>query len=114
MSMKISTRTVDDVVILDIKGKITLGTGDIILRDRIHQLVSEKNNKIVINLKDVNYIDSSGIGELVSCHTTVSKAKGKLVLLNMTSKIKDLLQITQLIKVFDNYNDEDEAIKSLK
>jgi len=112
--MKISTRTVDDVTILDLKGKITLGSGDIILRDRIHQLVSDGIKNIIINLENVNYMDSSGIGELVSCHTTVSKAKGKLALLNMTSKIKDLLQITQLIKVFDNYNDEEEAIKSIK
>ncbi len=112
--MKISTRNVDDITILDIKGKITLGSGDIILRDRIHQLLSEKVTKIIINLEDVNYVDSSGIGELVSCHTSVSKAKGKLVLLKMTSKIKDLLQITQLIKVFDNFNDEKEAIEYLK
>ena len=112
--MKISTRNVGDVTILDIKGKITLGSGDIILRDRVHQLISEDAKKIIINLKEVNYVDSSGIGELVSCHTSVSRAKGKLVLLNMTSKIKDLLQITQLIKVFDNYTDEDEAVASFK
>lgn len=112
--MKISTRFVDDITILDIKGKITLGSGDIILRDRIQQLLTQKTKNIIINLVDVTYVDSSGIGELVSCHTSVSKAKGKLVLLNMTHKIKDLLQITQLIKVFDNYNDEKEAIESFK
>jgi anti-sigma B factor antagonist len=112
--MKISTRFVDDITILDIKGKITLGSGDIILRDRIQQLLTQKAKKIIINLVDVTYVDSSGIGELVSCHTSVTKAKGKLVLLNMTHKIKDLLQITQLIKVFDNYIDEEEAINSFK
>ena len=112
--MKISTRTVNDITILDIKGKITLGSGDIILRDRINQLKNDGVKKIILNLEDVNYVDSSGIGELVSCHATISKAKGKLVLLNMTNKIKDLLQITQLIKVFDNYTDEEEAVKALK
>jgi len=101
MSMKISTRQVDGVTILDCSGRITLGEGSIVLRDAIREILSKGNKKILVNLGDVNYIDSSGIGELVSAFTTVKNQGGELKLLNLTKKVHDLLQITKLYTVFD-------------
>ena len=110
MSMKVATRQVDGVTILDLSGRITLGEGSVTLRDTVRDLLSKGNKKIILNLGDVNYIDSSGIGELVSAFTSVRNAGGELKLLNLTKKVHDLLQITKLYTVFDIKDDEAEAI----
>jgi anti-sigma B factor antagonist len=112
MSMKISTRQVDGVTVVDCSGRITLGEGSITLRETVSQLLSQNQKKILLNLADVNYIDSSGIGELVSAFTTVRKQGGDLKLLNLTKKVHDLLQITKLYTVFEVKDDEAAAIKS--
>ena len=112
MSMKVSTRQVDGVVVMDLSGRITLGEGSVVLRDAVRELLSKGNKKILANLADVNYIDSSGIGELVSAFTTVKNQGGELKLLNLTKKVHDLLQITKLYTVFDVKDNEAAAIQS--
>ncbi|ADW67246.1 STAS domain-containing protein [Granulicella tundricola] len=112
MSMKFKTRQVDGVTVLDLSGRITLGEGSVTLRDAVRDVLSKGSNKILLNLGDVNYIDSSGIGELVSAFTTVKNGGGELKLLNLTKKVKDLLQITKLYTVFDVKDDEASAISS--
>ncbi len=112
MTMKSSTRQIDGVTIVDLSGRITLGEGSVILRDTVRELIGKGNKKIVLNLGDVNYIDSSGIGELVSAFTTVRNQGGELKLLNLTKKVHDLLQITKLYTVFDVKDDETTAVKS--
>jgi anti-sigma B factor antagonist len=110
--MKISTRQVDGITIVDCSGRITLGEGSITLRETVSGLLAKGEKKILLNLGDVNYIDSSGIGELVSAFTTVRKQGGDLKLLNLTKKVHDLLQITKLYTVFDVKDDEAVAVKS--
>jgi anti-sigma B factor antagonist len=110
--MKVTTRQVDGVTILDLSGRITLGEGSVQLRDAIRDLLSKGSKLILLNLADVNYIDSSGIGELVSAYTTVRNQGGELKLLNLTKKVHDLLQITKLYTVFDVKDDEATAIAS--
>lgn len=112
MSVKITTRQVDGVTILDLSGRITLGEGSVQLRDAVRDLLSKGQKHILLNLGDVNYIDSSGIGELVSAYTTVRNQGGELKLLNLTKKVHDLLQITKLYTVFDVKDDEASAIAS--
>ena len=112
MSMKSSTRQVDGVTIIDLSGRITLGEGSSVLRDLVRQTVAKGNKKILLNLGDVTYIDSSGIGELVSAFTSVRNAGGELKLLNLTKKVHDLLQITKLYTVFDVKDDEAAAIQA--
>ena len=112
MTMKTSTRQVDGVTIVDCSGRITLGEGSVILKDTVRDLISKGNKKILLNLGDVNYIDSSGIGELVSAFTAVRKEGGELKLLNLTKKVHDLLQITKLYTVFDVKDDEAVAVKA--
>jgi anti-sigma B factor antagonist len=112
VSMKISTRQVDGITIVDCSGRITLGEGSVTLRETVSQLLTKNQKKILLNLGDVNYIDSSGIGELVSAFTTVRKQGGDLKLLNLTKKVHDLLQITKLYTVFDVKDDEAAAVKS--
>ena len=112
MTMKSSTRQIDGVTIVDLSGRITLGEGSVILRDTVRELIGKGNKKIVLNLGDVNYIDSSGIGELVSAFTTERNQGGELKLLNLTKKVHDLLQITKLYTVFDVKDDETTAVKS--
>jgi anti-sigma B factor antagonist len=112
VSMKVTTRQVDGVTILDLSGRITLGEGSVTLRDSVRDLLSKGQKKILLNLADVNYIDSSGIGELVSAYTTVRNQGGELKLLNLTRKVHDLLQITKLYTVFDIKDDEASAIAS--
>jgi len=112
VSMKVSTRLVDGIVILDLSGRITLGEGSVQLRDAIRDLVAQGQKNILLNLGDVNYIDSSGIGELVSAFTTVRNQGGDLKLLNLTKKVHDLLQITKLYTVFDVKDDEASAVAS--
>src|SRR4051794_12821097 len=110
MSLKTSTRQVDGITILDCSGRITLGEGSVVLRDSIRDLLAKGEKKILLNLGDVTYIDSSGIGELVSAFTAVRKEQGDLKLLNLTKKVHDLLQITKLYTVFDVKDDEASAI----
>jgi anti-sigma B factor antagonist len=112
MSMKFKTRQVDGITVLDLSGKITLGEGSVTLRDAVRDVLAKGQNKILLNLADVNYIDSSGIGELVSAFTTVKNAGGELKLLQLTKKVKDLLQITKLYTVFDVKDDEAAAVSS--
>jgi anti-sigma B factor antagonist len=112
VSMKLNTRQVDGVTILDLSGRITLGEGSVQLRDAIRDLLAKGSKLILLNLADVNYIDSSGIGELVSAYTTVRNQGGELKLLNLTKKVHDLLQITKLYTVFDVKDDEASAIAS--
>lgn len=110
MSMKASTRQVDGVTIVDLSGRITLGEGSVVLRDAIKDLLGKGQKKILLNLGDVSYIDSSGIGELVSAFTSVRNQGGELKLLHLTKKVHDLLQITKLYTVFDVKDDEAGAI----
>ena len=112
MSMKVSTRQVDGVTILDLSGRITLGEGSVVLRDAIRDQLAKGNKSVLLNLGDVSYIDSSGIGELVSSFTTVKNSGGELKLLNLTKKVHDLLQITKLYTVFDVKDDEASAVAS--
>ena len=112
MSMKFKTRQVDGVTVLDLSGKITLGEGSVTLRDAIKDVLSKGQNKILLNMADISYIDSSGLGELVSAFTTVKNAGGELALLSLTKKVKDVLQITKLYTVFDIKDDEAAAISS--
>jgi anti-sigma B factor antagonist len=110
--MKIETRTVGDVRILDCSGKITLGEGTMVVRNTVRDLLNGGNKKIILNLAEVNYIDSSGIGELVSTYTTVANGGGQLKLLSLTKKIQELLAITKLLTVFQVFDDEQAALKS--
>ena len=108
----ISERQAGDVTILDLAGKVTIGEGSVALRTTIRRLLGEGKNKILLNLGGVGYIDSSGIGELVSSFTAVNKEDGTLKLLNLTQKIQDLLAITKLLTVFDVFENEGEALAS--
>jgi anti-sigma B factor antagonist len=110
--MKIEMRTVGDVRILDCSGKITLGEGTMAVRNTVRDILKDNGKKIILNLADVNYIDSSGIGELVSTYTTVTNSGGQLKLLSLTKKIHELLQITKLLTVFQVFDSEDAAVKS--
>jgi len=110
--MKIETRTVGDITILDCSGKITLGEGTMTVRNTVRDILKNNGKKIILNLADVNYIDSSGIGELVSTYTTVTNSGGNLILLNLTKKIQELLQITKLLTVFQVFENEPAALAS--
>lgn len=112
MSIKATTRQVNGVTVVDLSGRITLGEGSSALRDTVRDLLNRGQKKILLNLGDVTYIDSSGIGELVSGFTTVTNQGGQLKLLNLTKKVHDLLQITKLYTVFEVHNDETAAIRS--
>ena len=110
--MQIEERAVGDVVVLDLKGKVTLGEGDELLKDKVNSLVNQGHKKIVLNLADVPYIDSAGLGEVVRTYTTVSRQGGRLTLLNLTKRITDLLSITKLLTVFETFDSENEAVRS--
>lgn len=112
MSLKLATRESNGVTIVDLNGKITLGEGGLALRDEMKALVANGSKKILLNLTHVNYIDSSGLGELVSAYTAVKNAGGELKLLNLTTKVRDLLVITKLLTVFDVKDDESTAVAS--
>ncbi len=112
MSAKISPRQVGDVTVLDVSGRITLGEGSSNLREGIRDLVGKGTKKILLNLGDVSYIDSSGIGELVSGFTSVANHGGELKLINLTKRVRDLLQITKLYTVFEVHEDEAAAVRS--
>jgi anti-sigma B factor antagonist len=114
VALSISTRQLDGVTILDLSGRITLGEGSVQLRDAIRDLISKGVKQILLSLGDVNYIDSSGLGELVSAFTTAKNQNADVKLLNLTKKVKDVLQVTKLYTVFDIYDDEAHAIGSFK
>ena len=110
--MQIEERNAGDVTVLNLKGKITLGEGDELLRDKINSLIQQGRRKIVLNLAGVPYVDSAGLGEIVRTFTTVSRQGGSLKLLNLTKRITDLLAITKLLTVFETFDVEDDAVKS--
>jgi anti-sigma B factor antagonist len=112
VSVKLSTRQVGDVTVIDSAGRITLGEGASVFRDTVRDLTAKGDKKILLNLSDVTYIDSSGIGELVSGFTTVTNHGGVLKLLGLNKRVKDLLQITKLYTVFEVFDDEATAVRS--
>ena len=112
MSAKLNTRQVGDVTVIDVSGRITLAEGSSVIRDAVRELTTKGNKKILLNLGDVSYIDSSGIGELVAGYTSVANAGGTLKLLGLTKRVQDLLQITKLYTVFDVHDDEAHALRS--
>ena len=112
--LNINERQAGDVTVLDMSGKITIGEGSVSLRTAIRRLLEEGKKRILLNLAGVSYVDSSGIGELVSSYTAINKEGGQLKLLNLTQKIQDLLTITKLLTVFDVYDSEAEALNSFK
>jgi anti-sigma B factor antagonist len=112
--LTVKERQVGDVTVLDLSGKITIGEGSVTLRETVRKLLDEGKKKILLNLGDVSYVDSSGIGELVSSYTTTNNNGGQLKLLNLTRKIQDLLMITKLLTVFETHESEDTAVASFK
>jgi anti-sigma B factor antagonist len=112
VSAIVKTRQIDGVAVVDVSGRITLGEGSSSVRDSLRELIGKGEKKILLNLSEVSYIDSSGIGELVSAYTTISNQGGTLKLIGLTKRVKDLLQITKLYTVFDVHEDEAHAIRS--
>lgn len=110
--LNIQHRQTGDVSIIDLSGKITIGEGSVQLREAVRKALDEGKKKIILNLGDVSYVDSSGIGELVSSYTTTNNNGGHLKLLNLTKKIQDLLMITKLLTVFETFDNEAAAIES--
>src|SRR5882724_9158135 len=114
VKMQTTTRHIGDIAVLDITGRITLGEGNVMLREIVRELADKGNKKIVLNLGEVQYIDSSGVGELVKSHTTIRNQGGQLRLVNLNKRVNDLLQMTRLSAVFDIERDEASAIRSLR
>lgn len=114
MQLEIRERSVGDVVILELHGRVTIGEGSVQLRDAVSNLLNNNRQKIILNLEGVSYVDSSGIGELVSRYTTTKNQGGQLKLLKLPKKIKDLLMITKLLTVFEIYEDEESALAAFK
>lgn len=114
MSVKLNIRQADNVVVVDVSGRIVLGEGSNVVRDTLRDLTAKGNKKILLNLGDVSYIDSSGIGELVAGYTSAANAGGELKLLGLTKRAKDLLQVTKLYTVFDVHEEEAHALRSFK
>lgn len=112
--MQIEERVVGDVTILDLKGKMTLGEGDELLKDKVNSLTHQGQRKLLLNLEGVPYIDSAGLGEIVRTYTTVSRQGGALKLVNLTKRITDLLSITKLLTVFETFDEEKEAVASFQ
>ena len=112
--MQINEREVNGVTVLEIHGKILMGEGDIAIKKKVDELLAENVKNVVLDLADVPYIDSSGLGELIRCYTTMRKASGTLKLANVTERIVDLLTITKLITVFEYFKSVDDAVKSYK
>jgi anti-sigma B factor antagonist len=110
--VEVTEHVFENVTVLEIWGKITLGEGDEVLKDKINSLIQQERKKLLLNLEGVPYIDSAGLGEIVRTYTTVSRQGGKLKLLNLTKRIQDLLAITKLLTVFETYESEPEAVKS--
>jgi anti-sigma B factor antagonist len=114
MILRATYRDAGPVTVLDMSGRITLGDGSALLRKTLHELLEQKRIRILLDLADVDYIDSSGIGELLSGYTSVKNRGGELKLLHLTKKVHDLLQITKLYTVFDVYSDEQIAVRSFR
>ena len=114
MALRATQRDSGSCTVVDLSGKITLGDGSALLRKTVRGLLDEKHTKIVLNLGDVDYIDSSGIGELVSAYTTTKGRGGELKLLHLTKKVHDLLQLTKLFTVFEVFGDEASAVRSFQ
>jgi anti-sigma B factor antagonist len=114
MTLRATSRDAGPVTVVDFSGRITLGDGSALLRKTLRDLLEERRTRILLNLGDVDYIDSSGIGELVSGYTSVKNRGGELKLLNLTKKVHDLLQITKLYTVFDVHSDEHAAVLSFQ
>jgi anti-sigma B factor antagonist len=112
MSVKLTTHEKGEVIIVDTSGKLTLGEGTSTLRTKIRELVEGGSRRIVLNLADVTYMDSSGLGELIAAHTTVTTAGGEMKLLNLAKRVHDLLKLTKLYTVFEAFEDEDSAVDS--
>jgi anti-sigma B factor antagonist len=112
--MEIEERANGGVMILDLKGKLTIGEGDELLKDKVNSLIQQGHQKLLLNLEGVPYVDSAGLGEIVRTYTTVSRQGGKLKLLNLTKRIEDLLAITKLLTVFETFESEQEAVKSFQ
>ena len=110
--MKVSTREFGDVTVVDLSGKITIGEGDVVLRERVHELLDGGRKKILLNLEKVSYMDSAGIGELVACYKRAIEKEGTVKLLNPSGKVYDLLQLTKLEEVFETFREEKEALVS--
>ncbi len=114
MSLSVKTRKVDDIVLLDLSGRLTIGEPTLLLRETIRRFVADGSSKFIVNLGQVSYIDSAGLGELIATFTTIRNKGGDVKLLNLTAKAKDLLQMTKLLTVFDTYDDEGKAVEALK
>lgn len=112
--MQIEERNVGEVTVLDLKGKMTLGEGDELLKDKINSLIHQGQRKLLLNLEGVPYIDSAGLGEIVRTYTTVSRQGGSLKLVNLTKRITDLLSITKLLTVFETFDSEKDAVASFE
>ena len=110
--MEIEERVTGDVIVLDVKGRITQGEGDELLKDKVNSVVNQGYKKILLNLAEVPYIDSAGLGEIVRTYTTVSRQGGSLKLVNLTKRITDLLSITKLLTVFETFDSEPDAVRS--
>jgi len=111
--MHVTERSVGEVVIVDVSGKVTLGDGgDVVLKDKMASLVQQGTKKVLLNLADVSYVDSAGLGAIVQSYATLNKSGGSLKLLNVTKRIRDLLSITKLLTVFECLDNEADAVKS--
>jgi anti-sigma B factor antagonist len=112
--MEISERNDGKVTILSLAGKVTLGEGDVLLKDKLHSLLNQGRKDVLLNLAQVSYVDSAGLGAIVSAYTTMTREGGSLKLANVTKKLQDLLSITKLLTVFETFDSEDEALRSYK
>lgn len=110
--MKIFQRNVDQVTVLDLEGKITIGEGDVMLREAVNALLDAGHRRILLNMARVSYMDSSGVGELLACYQRVMEQEAQLKLLNLSTKIKNLLHIAQILTIFEYFNDEEQALAS--
>jgi anti-sigma B factor antagonist len=112
--MDISERNAGNVTVLNLSGKITLGDGDTLLKDKLHSLLHQGRKDVLLNLGEVSYVDSAGLGAIVGAYTTITKEGGTLKLANVTKKLQDLLSITKLLTVFETFDSEDEALRSFR
>ena len=112
--MEISERNDGKVTILSLAGKVTLGEGDVLLKDKLHSLLNQGRKDVLLNLAQVSYVDSAGLGAIVSAYTTMTREGGSLKLANVTKKLQDLLSITKLLTVFETFDSEDEALRSYR
>jgi anti-sigma B factor antagonist len=112
--MEISERNDGKVTVLNLSGKITLGEGDMLLKDKLHSLLNQGRKDVLLNLAQVSYVDSAGLGAIVGAYTTMTREGGSLKLVNVTKKLQDLLSITKLLTVFETFDSEGEALRSYK